>query len=549
MSRNRILVATFAATLTAFAAHGDSSRALPRRGGTDGPALFHVQDEKRSRPPAAGWQAVEGAIEEFDITVDPETVAADPEVVRIDLPSGLSLEAVRSSFTDYGPEWKSWTGTLRLAGATDQGDGYAYLGYHGDRITGVLHFEGERYQITGGLDGPQRLVRQSDELTGGANCGLHVRAGARAIPSKGDRPGRPASGDSPPTLGEKTLTRIDVMALYPRAYFVSPAAEIGLVDHVEDTIAQANTIFVNSLVNAYYNLVHVGPIVDTQPSLQGPQGGLDLLNAQTSEVNTLRDAYGADFVTMFVPFFWTGTTLSGPPCGVANMPVLNPSGIYDTTSGEVGLLGVNFGIRTYSAQREGCGFGDFTLAHEMGHNWGMWHDTPYPSSIGTLMAAYADAYYLSAVDKNTAMGCFNAGGAAGTAAVCKRIPYFSDDTALYLGSYATGDTNHRNALMARSRLGSYPLFKSQQTISPPVASFTRSCNSGTRTCSFNASGTTDNGTVTKYQWDFGDGTAIVTTTSPTINHTYGGSGTFYWVHLLATDNVNQRDLAADTATF
>jgi hypothetical protein len=544
MSGNQVLITTFAVTWIALGAHGQSPQA-PQRGGAEAPSLFRVEDE-RPRAPAVGWKAVEGALEEFRITVDPETVAADPEVVRIDLPFGPSLEAVRSSFIDYGPKWKSWTGTLRRVGATDRGDGYAYLGYHGDRITGVLQFEEERYRITGGIDGPQRLVRQSDELTGGSNCGLQEEIDAQPLRPKG---GRPAPEDSSPTFGEQALTRIDVMALYPRAYFVSPAAEIGLVDYVEDTIAQANTIFVNSQVNAYYNLVHVGPIVGTQPSLQGPQGGLDLLNAQPSEINVLRDAYGADFVTMFVPFYWDDTTLSAPPCGVANMPVTNPSGTYDTASGERGLLGVYFGIRTYSAQRDGCGFGDFTLPHEMGHNWGMWHDPPRPASAGTLLAPYARAYYLSAVDKNTAMGCFNAGGAAGSSAVCKRIAHFSDANAKYLGTHATGDADHRNAQMARGRLASYPFFKAQKTISPPVASFTRSCNSGTRTCTFNASGTTDNGTVTKYQWDFGDGTAIVTTTSPTRNHTYGGSGTFYWVHLLATDNTNQRDLAIDSATF
>lgn len=543
MSRKTVLSTTLVVTLMALGADADSVR-ISRPGGAEAPSLFNVMD-KSARAPAIGWKAVEGALEEFRIAVDPKTVAADPEVIRIELPFGPSLEAVRSSFTDYGPEWKSWTGTIRRAGATDLGDGYAYLGYHGDRITGVLHFEEERYRITGGIDGPQRLVRQSDELTGGTSCGLHLEAGAEPIP-----PGRSrtAKESSSPTLSQKSLTRIDLMAVYPRAYFASPVAQIGLVDYVEDTVAQANTIFANSRVNAYYNLVHVGPIIGTQPSLQGPQGGLDLLNAQLSEINVLRDAYGADFVTMFVPFYWDDTTLSAPPCGVANVPVTNSSGVYDTASGERGLLGVYFSTRTYSAQRDGCGFGDFTLAHEMGHNWGMWHDPPRPASAGTLLAPYARAFYLTALDKNTAMGCFNAGGAAGSSAVCKRIAHFSDDVATYLG-HATGNADRRNALMARGRLGSYPFFKPQKTISPPVASFTRSCHSGTRTCSFNASGTTDNGSITKYQWDFGDGTPIVTTTSPTINHTYGGSGTFYWVHLLATDNTNQRDLAIDSATF
>jgi len=539
MNKKRLLITLFAAGLIAVAAHG-AAPGHPQGPGHEIPVLFQLQSDQ-PQPPARGWQEIQGALEEFPIAVDPAVVAANPAAVRIDLPYGPSLEAVRAGFTDYAPDWKSWNGTVRLLGATGPGTGYAYLGYHGDRITGVFRFEGESYQITGGIDGPQRLVRQSDDLADGRNCGVEEVAGTAPVTPEASGSG--AEGSSI-TIGEQSLTRIDVMAVYPRAYFASPSSEISLVSYVQDSIAQANTMFSNSNVSAYYNLVHVGPIIGTQPSLQGPQGGLNLLNAQGSEISGLRNAYGADFVTMIVPYYWTGTTLSSPPCGVANMPVFNSSGTYDTASGEIGLLGVYFSTRTYSAFRQSCGFGDFTLGHEMGHNWGMWHD----NARSGLLTNYAYAYYLSSLDKNTAMGCYNAGGLASTAAVCKRIGYFSDATVQYSG-HATGDSTHQNALMARGRLGSYPYFKPQKTISPPTASFSRSCNSSTRVCSFDASGTTDNGSITKYQWDFGDGSNIVTTTSATINHTYGGSGTFYWVHLVATDNDGQRDLAIDSATF
>jgi PKD repeat protein len=67
---------------------------------------------------------------------------------------------------------------------------------------------------------------------------------------------------------------------------------------------------------------------------------------------------------------------------------------------------------------------------------------------------------------------------------------------------------------------------------PPVAAFTSTCN-GT-SCSFDGSASVDvDGSITAYNWDFGDGATAsgVTTTS----HDYGTSGTFT-VTLSVTDN-------------
>jgi hypothetical protein len=300
----------------------------------------------------------------------------------------------------------------------------------------------------------------------------------------------------------------------------------------------------------------VGPIVQTQPAANSLQAALDLLNAQTAEISTLRSAFGADFVTMMVPYTWTAT----PACGIANLPVFRTSDNgADYIAGVAGLQGSALGIRLYSANREGCGFGDFTLAHEFGHNWGMWHDTPRrPQSDVNLLSTDALGYIFSFAGqpKATIMGCnCTPGGpcSASTSAVRNRIPHFSDPNLTWNG-VPTGipaSATHpgtRNALMARSRLQSYPFFFGQSTNTPPVAAFSASCTAATSTCIFNANATTDNGTIASYYWDFGDGTSQ-TTLKPEAVHVYGGTGTFFWVHLLATDDGNQRDLAINPATF
>lgn len=67
----------------------------------------------------------------------------------------------------------------------------------------------------------------------------------------------------------------------------------------------------------------------------------------------------------------------------------------------------------------------------------------------------------------------------------------------------------------------------------PVASFTTNCSG--RTCSFDASGSTDNAPIANYAWNFGDGT---TASGVSASKTYGSDGTFN-VALTVTDSANQ----------
>jgi PKD repeat protein len=69
---------------------------------------------------------------------------------------------------------------------------------------------------------------------------------------------------------------------------------------------------------------------------------------------------------------------------------------------------------------------------------------------------------------------------------------------------------------------------------PPIGSFTATPNG--LTVIFNASGSRDpDGTILGYQWNFGDGTAVLNTASATVTHVFANSGTFM-VNLIVLDS-------------
>ena len=100
-------------------------------------------------------------------------------------------------------------------------------------------------------------------------------------------------------------------------------------------------------------------------------------------------------------------------------------------------------------------------------------------------------------------------------------------------SVASGYTKNESGCLNRALNGSCTIVNTlnTQTNNPPTASFTFSCSG--LTCNFNGSGSSDSdGSITGYQWNFGNGSSG---SGVTTSRTYGAAGT-YTVTLTVTDN-------------
>jgi PKD repeat protein len=78
------------------------------------------------------------------------------------------------------------------------------------------------------------------------------------------------------------------------------------------------------------------------------------------------------------------------------------------------------------------------------------------------------------------------------------------------------------------------------TPSSPVANTAATFNASTSTVGTGA-------TITQYAWDFGDGGATVTSTTPAVQKIYGAAGS-YLVTLTITDSLGRQATRVSTVT-
>ncbi|MFZ5441990.1 MAG: PKD domain-containing protein [Myxococcota bacterium] len=397
--------------------------------------------------------------------VHPEVLPARPEALRLALPDGTHREAqrVRMAQSELGLTW---------AGKFDDGEVLLLARAEGG-VTGLLEVGGRRWELAG-LDG-QPVTLREHQAQAFQNCEAPeaapgIAAKQAEVPESGPKPG----------LGK--VTTIDVAALYTDSLLADEQATRGFID---TSVAIANDVFQQNNLNVRYRLVHKGPLTGVQP----PDGGvvtvggvtyeqsevtaMDWLNTEPREVVELRAATGADMVALFIPM------PAGTPraCGVANIALAGDLNQRD---------GLPFNQRAYSVHRVGCGLGDFTFTHELGHNYGLLHNradhdrlvnqgTPprQPYAAGATFADSSSKLGQSA----TVMDCVG-GGFASASAVCNRRPLFSSPATVVDGQPIGDGTRDNRRLLAEEAPG-YSAFRAPAPSQMPQVRITSPARNAT----------------------------------------------------------------------
>jgi peptidyl-Asp metalloendopeptidase len=226
------------------------------------------------------------------------------------------------------------------------------------------------------------------------------------------------------------VVQIDLLSVYTPQAKTAAGGDAQIQAVIQAAVDKANTAFINSQVNAHYNLVH------TEQVNHNDAGNIDTdLNWVTydSSVANMRNQYGADMVSLIIDN-------GGNYCG---------SGWVQTSPGP------GFASLAYQVTARSCAVSNLSLAHEHGHNLGMDHDPAngWPPSYESYPWAYGHAVN----------GVFRTVMAYPSACKpsCPRVAYFSNPNVTYAG-YPAGIANQRdNARVANSTVGIVAAFRTQ----------------------------------------------------------------------------------------
>ena len=312
-------------------------------------------------------------------------------IVSIDLFQGRSVvlrrKAVEESL-EGGIVWTGNTGT----------QGYGILVINGNRITGAIEMGGRHYLIDPVAGGPSHLLREVNSEAYPRD--IHINPPARPT-----RQGVTTS-QSPTVSTATTNTVVRLLAVYTaraKTILGTPGDKISL------DVAIVNQGMINSGIPLRISLVKVGTVKTTyneQAAADSAKPLYDLtsgINANFPAIRTMRNDVAADLVTMY---------LDRPEyCGIAW--VLYPS------------LNAAYGFSAVNANCQGTA----TLAHELGHNIGLYHDRYVEVAAGS--AKYNYGYVNLAGKFRTIMSYPDKCTTYGV--TCTRITYYSTPLKSYNG--------------------------------------------------------------------------------------------------------------------
>ncbi|MDB5105386.1 MAG: peptidyl-Asp metalloendopeptidase [Fibrobacteres bacterium] len=197
---------------------------------------------------------------------------------------------------------------------------------------------------------------------------------------------------------------IDILVVYTAAAVTGAGGEAAMRTRIDKAVAEANTAFTNSRIDARLSLVRAQQINYAETGNMGTDLGRlqNRTDGYMDDVHAVRDAYKADLVSLIVE------NTGGGIAGIG----------YVMTS-------VGSGFKSYAFTAIGrayTGSGN-TLAHEVGHNLGCAHDRQNSSSQAAYPYSYGYRFNAGTTQYRTIMA-YSPG---------MSIPYYSNPNVTYLG--------------------------------------------------------------------------------------------------------------------
>ncbi len=235
---------------------------------------------------------------------------------------------------------------------------------------------------------------------------------------------KPIPVDAPPmdaAVANDAADTIDVMVAYTPAAKAGAGSAAAMATLIALAITETNDAYAAAGVTQRLRLVHAMEVVGYTDA---GDMSVDLARLRSTndgfmdEVHAARDAYGADFVSLWVEN-------GGGGCGIGYLMSTVSSG---------------FATSAFNVTARSCATGNYSFGHELGHNMGLRHDLYVDT--GTTPYTYAHGY-IDTVNRFRTVMAYNDGCAA-AGVTCTRIKGFSNLTLLY-SSFPMGNATADNA--------------------------------------------------------------------------------------------------------